>query len=314
VIKIIIKNFIKDYKDVDNKQVRESYGVLGGVIGTICNLLLFIVKLTIGLYMNSIAVISDAFNNLSDLGSSLIAIIGTKMSNRPPDNEHPYGHGRIEYISSLIVSFIIFSVGLELLRGSFRKILNPETVVFNPLLMAILIFSVLVKIWMFSYNTYISKTVNSSISKATAYDSLSDAFATSALIITTIIGQFFDFPLDGIAGLVISVLILYTGFSIAKETVNLLLGSSPDSELVKSINSMILEGKHIIGIHDLIVHDYGPGRKIASIHAEVPYDISILDIHSVIDDLEKRVLKELGVNLVVHMDPISRDHQFNSKQ
>lgn len=307
MIKIIIKNFIKDYKDVSNKQVRESYGVLGGVLGIICNLFLFTIKLAIGLYMNSIAVISDAFNNLSDLGSSLIAIIGAKMSNRPPDNEHPYGHGRIEYISSLIVSFIIFSVGLQLLRSSFSKIITPETVMFNPMLILILLFSVLVKIWMFSYNNYINKTVNSSISKATAYDSLNDALATSALIITTIIGHFLHFSLDGIAGLVISILILYTGFSIAKDTVNLLLGSSPDPELVNKINSIILEGRHIIGTHDLNVHDYGPGRIIASIHAEVPDNINIVDIHSVIDDLEKRVFHELNVNLVIHMDPISPD-------
>lgn len=307
MIKIIVKSFIKDYSDTSDKQVRESYGVLGGVLGIICNLVLFIIKLAIGFYMNSIAVISDAFNNLSDLGSSLIAIIGVKMSNRPPDHEHPYGHGRIEYISSLIVSFIILLVGLQLLRSSFNKILTPETIVFNPILISMLIFSVLVKIWMFSYNNYISKAINSSISKATAYDSLNDAIATSALIITTIIGHYLDLSLDGIAGLVISFLILYTGFSVAKDTVNLLLGSSPDPELVSSINSIILGGKHIIGIHDLNVHDYGPGRIIASIHAEVPDSISIVDIHSVIDDLEKRVLHELSVNLVIHMDPISPD-------
>lgn len=304
MIKIIIRTFIKNHNDISNKQVRESYGILSGILGIMCNLFLFIIKLTIGFYINSIAVISDAFNNLSDLGSSLITIISAKMSNRPADNEHPYGHGRIEYISSLILAFIIFSVGMQLFKTSFSKILSPEKVLYNPLVIIILIISVLVKLWMFSYNNYISKIINSSINKATAYDSLSDAVATSALIVTTFIGKWTELPIDGVAGLIISLLILYTGFSIAKDTVNLLLGSSPDPELVNEINTMILEGKYIIGTHDLNVHDYGPGRIIASIHAEVPDDISIVDIHDVIDDLEKKILDELGVNLVIHMDPI----------
>ena len=307
MIKIIIKKFIKNYENTNDKFVRESYGVLAGILGIICNLFLFALKLSIGLFINSIAVISDAFNNLTDLGSSLISIIGAKLSNRPPDREHPYGHGRFEYISSLVVSFIIFSVGFQLLKSSFDKILNPEEVLFSPISILILIFSVSIKLWMYSYNKYIGKAINSSINKATAYDSLNDALSTSAVIITTIIGNFLDFPIDGIVGVIISFLILYTGFSIAKDTVDLLLGSSPSPELVNTINSLVLQGKYIIGTHDLKVHDYGPGRIIASIHAEVPDDANIIEIHSIIDELEDKIADELGINIVIHMDPISTD-------
>lgn len=305
MIEIIIKRFIKDYQNVNDKDVRESYGVLSGVVGIICNLSLFIVKLLIGLSINSIAVITDAFNNFTDLGSSLISIIGSKLSNRPPDREHPYGHGRFEYIGALIVSFIIFSVGIQLLRSAFDKIINPEKVMLTTVSIIILTLSVLVKIWMFSYNKYIGKVINSSINKATAYDSLSDVVATSAVIVTTIIGAFLDFPIDGIVGVAISLLILYTGFSTAKDTVNLILGPSPDPELVDTINSLVNEGKYIVGAHDLKLHDYGPGRVMASIHAEVPDNINILEAHSVIDELEERIKEELGINMVIHMDPIS---------
>lgn len=307
LIKILIRKFIKNYSNVNDKSVRESYGVLAGVVGIISNLFLFLFKLAAGIFINSIAVISDAFNNLTDLGSSLVSIIGAKLSNIPPDNEHPHGHGRFEYISTLVVSFIIFSVGLQLLRSSFDKIINPEEVLFSLMSIIILIISVGVKLWMFSYNKYIGKTINSSIIKATASDSLNDAIATSAVIATTIIGNYISFPIDGIVGVIISILILYTGFSIAKETVNLLLGSSPDPVLIEIINSMVMQGEHVVGTHDLKVHDYGPGRVIASIHAEVPDNISIVEIHCIIDELEKNIADELGINIVIHMDPISTD-------
>lgn len=312
MIKLLIKKFIKDYENTNDKFVRESYGVLSGVVGILCNIFLFILKLSIGLFINSIAVISDAFNNLTDLGSSLIAIIGAKMSNKPPDPEHPHGHGRFEYISSLAVSFIIFFVGLQLFGTSFKKILQPEKVLFSPLSIVILTLSISIKLWMYSYNRYIGKAINSSINKATAQDSLNDVIATSAVIITTVIGNFIDFSIDGIVGVVISLIILYSGFEIAKDTINLLLGSSPDPELVNTIEALVSEGKHIIGTHDLKVHDYGPGRVVASIHAEVPDKSNIVEIHSVIDELEEKIARELGINMVIHMDPISTDiHRIN---
>lgn len=312
MIKIIIKKYIKNYQNVNDKFVRESYGLLAGILGIICNLFLFVIKLFIGIFINSIAVISDAFNNLTDLGSTVISIIGVKLSNRPADNEHPYGHGRFEYISSLVVSFIIFAVGFQLLKSSFGKIINPEKVLFSPISIAILILSVSVKLWMFSYNKYISKAINSSINKATAYDSLSDVIGTSAVIITSILGNFINFPIDGLVGVVISLLILFTGFSIAKDTVNLLLGSSPDPELVNNINTLVINSKYIVGTHELKMHDYGPGRETASIHAEVPDNVNLVAVHSVIDELEERISDELGVSIVIHIDPISTDIDRNS--
>ncbi len=309
MIKFIIRRFIPHHENISDKRVREQYGVLAGALGIICNLILFILKLLLGLFMNSIAVISDAFNNLSDCGSSVIAIIAAKMSNRPPDIEHPFGHGRIEYISSLVVSFIIFMVGIELLKNSFTKILHPEEVLFSWISLVILLFSVVLKIWMFSYNRYIGHTINSGINKATAYDSLNDALATSAVILSTLIGHAFDLAIDGYVGLLISLFILYTGYNVAKETVNILLGSSPNPELCNQVKDFVNEGMYIIGTHDLKVHDYGPGRTIASIHAEIQDTVNIVDAHLIIDDLEKRISEELNINIVIHIDPITTDKE-----
>ncbi|WP_010244162.1 cation diffusion facilitator family transporter [Acetivibrio cellulolyticus] len=304
MIKLIIRRFIKNSEKVNDKEVRESYGILSGTLGIICNLFLFVLKLAIGLLINSIAVISDAFNNLSDMGTSVITIFGAKLSNRPPDKEHPHGHGRYEYIASLVVSFIIFAVGIELLRNSFNKIINPQEVVFQLTSMIILTSSVLVKVWMFSYNKYIGKAINSSIIRTTAFDSLNDVYATSAVIIGTIIGMFVSFPVDGIMGLGISGLIIYTGFNTAKDSVDLLLGALPDPELIERINTLVLGSKNIKGAHDLKIHDYGPGRISASIHAEVSDDANIVDIHSEIDKIELKVKEELGIEMVIHMDPV----------
>ena len=304
LIRLIIKKFIKDNENVNDKDVRESYGVLSGVLGIICNMLLFVTKLITGLFINSIAVISDAFNNLSDMGTSVITILGAKLSNRPPDDEHPHGHGRYEYIASLVVSFIIFAVGLKLLGNSFDKIVKPQKVLFNTVSIFILIISILIKVWTFSYNKYIGKTINSSVNRAAASDSLNDVYATSAVIIGTVVGSFVSFPIDGIMGLVISGLIMYTGFSTAKDSVNLLLGALPDPEVINRINTLVLSGKNIKGAHDLKIHDYGPGRITASIHAEVSENVNIVDIHSEIDEIELKVKEELGIDMVIHMDPV----------
>ncbi len=304
MIKFIIRKFIRNYKSVDDKEVRESYGVLSGILGIICNLFLFGLKLAVGLIINSIAVISDAFNNLSDMGTSVITILGAKLSNRPPDDEHPHGHGRYEYIASLIVSFVIFAVGIELLRNSFDKIVKPEKVVFNLTLILILSGSILVKVWMFLYNSYMGKTINSCVMRATAYDSLNDVYATGGVILGTVIGGFVSLPVDGVMGLIISGLIIYTGFKTAKDSVHLLLGASPDPELIERINQLVLDNKNIKGTHDLKIHDYGPGRITASIHAEVSDNANIVDIHSEIDKIELKVKEELGIDMVIHMDPV----------
>lgn len=305
MIKWLIRRLIPDYEQVTNKKTRERYGVLGGVLGVTCNLFLFAVKLAIGALTNSIAIISDAFNNLSDMGSSLVTVIGVKMSNRRADKEHPFGHGRIEYISALIVSFLIMMVGVELLKGSVDKIFHPEKPEFNLVLLIILSLSVLVKVWMFSYNRYIGRKINSAVIKANAYDSLNDVLATGAVIVSAVVGNFVSFPVDGVVGTLVSLLVLYAGYQIARDTISVLLGSPPDPQLVKEMNDIILAQEGIAGTHDLIVHDYGPGRVMASVHAEVPDDADVVKIHEVIDRAEKDIYRDMGVHIVIHMDPIT---------
>lgn len=304
MIKFIIKRFIKNYQDIDDINVREDYTVLSGTLGIINNLILFFVKLIIGLVINSIAVISDAFNNLSDMGTSIVTIFGAKLSNRPPDREHPYGHGRFEYIASLVVSFIIFAVGLQLLRSSFNKVINPQEVMFSWTSIIILLASISIKLWMFSYNKYIGKQIDSSINRAIAYDSLNDVLSTSAVVVGTIIGNYVIFPIDGFLGIVISIIIIYSAFTIAKDSVHLILGPAPDPKTIEDINFIVLAGNGIKGTHDLIVHDYGPGRISASIHAEVSDNVNIVEIHNEIDKIEKEIKSKLGISIVIHMDPI----------
>lgn len=314
MIKFIIKRFIKDSENTTDKKVREKYGVLGGILGIICNALLFILKLCAGTVMNSIAIISDAFNNLSDMGSSLVTIIGTKLSNKRPDKEHPFGHGRFEYISSLIVSFIILLMGFELLKDSVMKIFKPEKLNFSLPLIIILSLSVLVKVWLYFSGSYMGEKVNSTILKASARDALNDVAATAAVIITTVISQFISFPaLDGIAGTIVAFMIMKTGYEIATDTVGMLLGSPASQELVNEISSAVLKGEGIVGVHDLIVHDYGPGRVMASIHAEVPDDADIIAVHEVIDAVEKQIETDMGIHMVIHMDPVSVNCERTNK-
>lgn len=306
MIKLIIKKFIKNYNDVEDKDVRESYGVLSGILGILCNLFLFGLKLSIGMVLNSIAIISDAFNNLSDMGTSVIAIFGVKMSNSLPDEEHPFGHGRIEYISSLIVSFIIIIVGIELFKVSINKIINPEKVIFNLMLILILVLSILVKIWMFSYNNYIGNKINSGINKATAVDSLNDVVATFAVIISMFVQNIVNAPIDGFVGVLVSLLIIYTGFNISKDTVNVLLGQSPSEETVEKICSFIDYNENIVGIHDLRIHDYGPGRSIASVHVNILDSLELVYAHSIVDKIEKNIMNEMGIDIVIHIDPVTK--------
>ncbi len=312
MIKVLLKIFVKNYEETENPKVREGYSVLAGILGIICNCLLFAVKLAIGSVMGSIAIVSDAFNNLSDIGSSVVSIIGAKLSNMRPDKEHPFGHGRFEYISSLIVSFIIMLVGFELLKGSSVKIFTPETVSFSVPMVIILALSVSVKVWMYSYNKYLGKKIDSGILAATARDSLNDVISTSAVILTTVIGNFVNFkPLDGIVGTIVSLMIMYSGFQIAKDTIGLLLGAPPEPELVKALEKHITSADGIVGIHDLIVHDYGPGRMFASVHAEVPDDDDVVKIHETIDRLEHEIKCDLDIEMVIHMDPITVNCERN---
>ena len=310
MIKLLIRKFIKDFENVSDKKVRESYTVFSGLLGLFCNFFLFLMKLFIGIAMNSIAVTGDAFNNLSDTCSGFVAIIGAKLSNKKPDAEHPFGHGRVEYISSLIISFLILLVGLKLFNSSIGKIKNPESIHFNLILVIILLISVIIKLWLFYYYKYIGNQINSGVLIANSKDSLNDVFSTSAVIIATVIGALITkVPVDGIMGLLVSIIIIYNGFVIAKETVGILLGSAPDKQTIRNIYNVLTDSKYIVGIHDLIVHDYGPGRVFASVHAEIPDNSDILKVHETIDSLEKRVKSELGINLVIHMDPVSVNNE-----
>ena len=310
MIKLLIRKFIKNYKNVNDKKVRESYTILCGTAGLFCNIILFLMKLFIGIAMNSIAIMGDAFNNLSDTGSGIVAIIGAKLSNKKPDAEHPFGHGRVEYISSLIISFLILLVGLKLFQSSIEKIRYPEPVKFNIILIIFLIISVLIKLWMYFSCKYAGRQINSSVLTASSKDSLNDVFSTSAVILATIIGTFFTkLPFDGIIGIIVSVVIVINGLKTAKETVGLLLGSAPDRQTIRNIYDILTNTNGIIGIHDLIVHDYGPNRVFASVHAEISDSDDIVSIHETIDSLEKKVKSDLGIDLVIHMDPVSVNNE-----
>lgn len=310
MIKFLTKTFIRNSENTADKTVRQNYCVLGGVLGAICNLLLFALKLVIGTLMNSIAITSDAFNNLSDMGSCIIAIIGAKMSNRLPDREHPYGHGRFEYISSLIVSFIIMLVGFELFKSGIAKIRNPEEINFSVVMTIILAASVLVKLFMYFSYSFIARKIKSTVMKANAQDSINDVISTSTVIAATVVGYFLPFRIDGFIGVIVSVIIMYSGLKLAKETIDLLLGTPPSKETVDSIGKIIMSKKEIVGIHDLIVHDYGPGRVFASVHAEVPDDANMVHIHEIIDETERKILLETGIQTVIHTDPITVNNEF----
>lgn len=312
MFKFLTSLFIKNYKNTNNSAVRQKYGLLSGMMGILCNLFLFIIKITVGLMINSVAVISDAFNNFSDMGSTLVSIIGIKLSNMKPDREHPFGHGRFEYISALIVSFIIMVVGLELLKSSVDKIINPVAAQeINWLLIGLLAISIPVKLFMYGMNKYLGKAVSSMPLIATALDSRNDCFATGAVIISAIVDglNIFTFTVDGYVGALVSLLIMYAGFSVAKDTIGLLLGKVPEKETVNRIHDLLLETPEIIDIHDLIVHDYGPGRLFASVHAEIKDDANIIAAHEAIDAAEKHILNITGCEITIHMDPVCTDDE-----
>lgn len=293
-----------NYKDSD---VREKYGVLCGVVGIFLNVLLFIGKFIAGLLSGAISITADAFNNLSDAGSSLISLIGFKLSGKEPDPDHPFGHGRIEYISGMFVSVLILLMAYELIKSSIEKIIHPELPEFSVIIVAILVASIAVKIYMFFYNNGISKKIESATMAATAKDSLSDTFATSVVLVSTIVSHFWNIPIDGFCGLFVGALILLAGISAMRETVNPLLGQPPEKELVDDIVRLVKCDERILGIHDLVVHDYGPGRLMISLHAEVPYKEDILELHDLIDQIEFSLRRELHCEPVIHMDPIVDD-------
>ena len=307
MIKILIRWFVKNSEAIENKNVREQIISLSGMIGIFCNALIFVIKLFLGFSINSIAIISDAFNNLFDIASSIISIVTAKLANRPPDAEHPHGHGRFEYIGSLGVAFIIFTVGFELFKQSYARVINPEPVDFNPWVLMLMGFTVLIKLWMFMYNRYLHRTLNSSINKATAFDSLSDVVATSLLIISMLIALVTPLPIDGFMGILIALMIMYSGFDVAKDMVGVLLGSHPQPEVIQTLEKILKDGPNILEIHDLQVHDYGPGRILGSVHVELSDTLNIVEAHRIIDALEKQIEAEMNIVLTIHVDPISTD-------
>ena len=306
MIKFLVKLFIPNSECTDNPEVREKYGVLGGICGIICNGVLFVIKLVIGIMSKSIAIISDAFNNLSDMGSSVVSIVGARISARKPDSDHPYGHGRAEYISSLIISILIILVGYELFRSSVKGLFNPKQIIIGPVALIFLILSVLLKLWMWSANRYMGRKINSGLLMATAKDSLNDALATGVVIISALVSPYTSIPLDSIVGIIVSGFIFYAGYNIARETTDKLLGQSVEEKLSCEIKELLMSDNNILGMHGLMVHDYGEGRKIASVHAEVPEDMSLIDAHNIIDETEKKILNELNVDIVIHIDPVKQ--------
>ena len=316
MIKLLVKKFVKNHEDVKNPHVRESYGVLGGVLGIICNIVLFVVKLLVGIFLNAISIMSDAFNNLTDSFSSIVSIISAKLSNKKPDKDHPFGHGRVEYIATLIVSFIIVLVGFELLTSSVENLINGikgnstplQTGTMLYISMGILACSLLVKLWMYSYNKYLGKKIDSGVLLASSADSISDALTSTAIIIATLVGGLLlkenYFYLDSAMGIVVSVIICINGFKIVFSTIGDLLGKPANKEELESLEKIIMSTDKIIGIHDLIIHDYGPGRKYASVHAEVDANSDIVEAHEIIDEIEQICYAQTSIELTIHMDPI----------
>ena len=313
MIKLLSKLLIKNSDDYSDPTVRRRYGILCGSVGVAPNLLLSLGKFIAGLSVNSIAIIADAANNLSDAGSSVITMAGFKLAGQKPDPAHPFGHGRIEYISGLIVSMAILLMGFELLKTSVEKIFSPEETVFSIAAVVILCASIAVKLYIFFYNKKIAARINSSAMAATATDSISDCLATAATLLSIILSAATGINLDGYCGVIVALFILFAGFKAAKDTVNPLLGQKPDPEFVKQIEETVLSHEEVVGIHDLVVHDYGPGRIMISLHAEVSDKENILKIHDVIDNIEKELQKKLECHAVIHMDPISTDDENTLK-
>lgn len=313
---ILVKLFIKNSEDVKNNAVRQAYGTLGSTVGIIANLLLCILKISIGIIVHSISIIGDSLNNLSDMGSSVITMIGFKLAGKPADKSHPFGHGRMEYMSAFIVSILIFVVGFELFKSSVSSLFsNTVTPTYTVFAIIALIISVLVKLWLFLFNNKIGKKINSEALIATAKDSLNDCLTTGVILVSVAISMLIKLPfnLDALMGIFVAIFILYAGFSSAKATIDQILGMPPEKQLIEEIESTILSFEEFIGIHDLMVHNYGPGRQFASVHVEVPQNTDIVKCHEQVDLCEKILFEKFNISVVIHMDPIDTDNESVSQ-
>ena len=306
---LLVKLFVKDYEQTENLQVRTRYGLLSGMVGICCNVLLFLAKLFTGMMINSISVMADAFNNLSDAASSIISFVGVKMSEKPADKEHPFGHGRIEYISAFIVAFLVIQVGFSLFKSSLGKLFHPEELSFSLISVGILGLTVAVKLWMCLFNRKLGKRIQSSVMLATAADSLGDTGATAATIFSIVVYGVWHVNIDGLVGIAVSILVMIAGINIAKDTLAPLIGEAIDPEIYQKITEFVEQYDGIIGSHDLIVHNYGPGRVYASLHAEVPANMDMMEAHDYIDMAERRVEKRMKCFISIHMDPVVTDDE-----
>lgn len=300
----LVRHFVKNYEETEKVSVRTAYGVLASVVGIFCNVFLFAVKWMIGFFLHSIAVMADAFNNLSDAGSSIIGLVGVKMASKPADEDHPFGHGRIEYIAALIVAFLVLQVGFTFFKDSIGKIREPEELKFQLVSIIILILSIGVKLWMGYFNRTLGNKINSKVMLATAADAMGDVITTSATILAILFWKVTGINIDGFVGIGVSLVVMWAGVGIAKDTLEPLIGEAVDPEEYERITNFVEGYDEIVGSHDLIVHNYGPGRSMASIHAEVPNDVDIEVSHEIIDRIERDAIKNLGIFLVIHMDPI----------
>ena len=300
----LVRRFVKNSDQIDDSRVRTAYGILASVVGIISNILLFAVKAAVGVVLGSIAVIADAFNNLSDAASSIISFVGVKLANRPADKEHPFGHGRYEYIAAFIVAFMIIEVGITFVKSSWGKIMEPGELSFNFLSIVFLCVTILVKVWLSLFNRKLGDRINSTVMKATAADALGDVLTTTATIVSLLIYRFSGWNIDGYMGIIVAFVVIFAGFNIAKDTLKPLLGEAADPDISKKIQKMVESYEGILGSHDLIVHNYGPTQCMATIHAEVPNDVDIEKSHELIDRIEREVTKKTGVFLVIHMDPV----------
>lgn len=311
--KLLIRIFVKDHENTDDPRVRERYGKFAGVVGIVSNLILCIMKILIGLVSRSIAIIADGINNLADASSSIITLVGFKLASQPEDEDHPYGHARIEYLTGLFISIVIIVIGLQLLRTSIDKILHPEPLEFSCLTIIILVAAILIKLWQSLFNRSIGRKIRSVTLMATAADSRNDVISTSAVLISVIVGKFTGIQIDGYMGCLVALFIIWSGIQLVRETTSPLLGEAPDQELVDSIAEIVKKEPGVLGIHDLMVHNYGPGKIFASMHIEVDADGDLMESHDMIDNIEKRIKDELHVEFVVHMDPVKTDDPLITK-
>lgn len=309
---LLIRLFVKDRDNVGDPTVRNRYALLASITGIVLNILLFASKLTLGLITFSVAVVADAFNNMSDASSSVVTLVGFRMSGKHADKKHPMGHGRLEYISAFIVDMLIIVVGFELFMSSIDKIITPELPDVSNALLILLGVAILVKLWLFFYYGKIAKKINSAAIRAASFDSISDTVATTLVLVSALISRYAHIAIDGWAGIIVAAFILFTGFKAAKETIELLLGSTPDPEFVKKIYEFVKNYPQVIGIHDVMVHDYGPGRLIVSFHAEVPSDSNFCYAHDVVDCIERDMHDQFGCIVTIHIDPIDvNDERVN---